>query len=442
MTAPALTLPRRRGACPGLSAPMATGDGLLVRLLPTGTIALDAFATLCAAARQHGNGIIEVTSRGSIQIRGLSAATAPRFAAAIAALGIAAEDGIAILMNPLAGLDAEDIIDAGALAADLRLALARSSLARRLSVKVSVAIDSGGVLDLDGLAADVRLRAEAMQDGAVIRIGIGGGDADSASQLGTVSVSNGIAAVTGLLEVLAQRGRGVRARDVLAAEGVGVFRTAVEDLLVTSARPRESGDPALGSRLRGNERKAPIGTHPLRDGIFAYGVGVAFGHADAISLQRLAEVAKTAGANSVRAAPSRALMLIGLTRQTASSFAAAAEALGFIVRADDPRRHVIACAGAPICASADIAARSLAPQIAATAAPHLDGSFKIHISGCAKGCAHPAPAALTVVGTSSGCALIANGSTHDAPFKIVATNELPATVANIARGIKHKDDHV
>src|ERR1700730_4921327 len=100
MTAPALTLPQRRGACPGLSAPMATGAGLLVRLLPIGTIALDAFAALCAAAAEHGNAIVEVTSRGSIQIRGLSAAAAPRFAAAVAALGIAAEDGIPILINP------------------------------------------------------------------------------------------------------------------------------------------------------------------------------------------------------------------------------------------------------------------------------------------------------------------------------------------------------
>ena len=144
----------------------------------------------------------------------------------------------------------------------------------------------------------------------------------------------------------------------------------------------------------------------------------------------------------MRAAPGRALMIVGLTQQTAVSFAAAAKALGFIVHADDPRRHVVACAGAPICASADIAARTLAPQIAAAAAPHLDGSFKIHISGCAKGCAYPAPAALTIVGTSSGCALIANGSTRDVPFKIVTTNELPDAVVKIARGIQHGDDHV
>ena len=43
----------RRGACPGLSAPMQTGDGLLARLTPSGsTISLDALAGLCAAARR------------------------------------------------------------------------------------------------------------------------------------------------------------------------------------------------------------------------------------------------------------------------------------------------------------------------------------------------------------------------------------------------------
>jgi len=431
MTAPALTLPQPRGACPGLSAPMTTGDGLLVRLLPIGAIALDAFAGLCAAARQHGNGIVEVTSRGSIQIRGLSAASASCFAADVAALGIAAADGIPVLTDPLAGLDAQDIIDAGALAADLRLALARNSLTQRLAAKVSVTIDGGGALNLDRLAADVRLRAEVLQNGIVVRIGVGG-DHGTASDLGAVSPSDGIAAVTRLLEVLAQRGRGARARDVRAAEGIAVFRSAVADLLVVSAPPC----------LRGNERQEPIGLHRLRDGTFAYGTGLAFGHADATSLQRLTDAAEAVGAGGMRVAPGRALMVVGLTRQAAVSFAAGAAALGFIVRADDPRRHVVACAGAPICASADIAARALAPHVAAAAAPHLDGSFKIHISGCAKGCAHPAPAALTVVGMLSGCALIADGSTRDAPFRTVATNELPDAIASIARDLKHEGGHV
>ena len=77
----------------------------------------------------------------------MSAASAPRFAAAVAALDIAAEDGIPVLSNPLAGLDPEEILDASALAADLRRALAQTSLAARLAPKVSVAIDGGGATE-------------------------------------------------------------------------------------------------------------------------------------------------------------------------------------------------------------------------------------------------------------------------------------------------------
>jgi len=126
-------------------------------------------------------------------------------------------------------------------------------------------------------------------------------------------------------------------------------------------------------------------------------------------------------------------MIIGLKQEASSSLVAAAERLGFIVRAGDPRRYVVACAGAPICSSAHIAARAVAPEIAQASAPHLGRSFAIHISGCVKGCARPAPAALTIVGAPGGCALIADGSTFDIPYALVPTNALPAAIAKFTR---------
>ncbi len=80
-----MSAPMPRGACPGLSAPMPTGDGLLVRLAPTEAMPVDAFIGLCAAARRHGNGIMEVTARGSLQVRGLTPRSAPLFAAEVVA---------------------------------------------------------------------------------------------------------------------------------------------------------------------------------------------------------------------------------------------------------------------------------------------------------------------------------------------------------------------
>ena len=435
MTAIAKTVPQRRGACPGLSAPMPTGDGLLVRLLPTGTLPLAAFAALCQAARACGNGVIEVTSRGSIQVRGLNEASAADFADTVAALDIAADDGVPVLCDPLAGLDAGEIFDSASLAAELRRIIAQSARATKLSPKVSVVIDGGGAIGLGTVAADIRLRAQALRGEVALHVSIGGDEARAAG-LGHVRPMHGVETVLRLLDVIAQRGRNARARDVVAAEGPQAFRSAISDFLL-------SAEPVPDLRLRGNERNgtagAAIGKLSLGNGECAIGIGLTFGHAEAGSLERLIEAARAAEATGLRTAPGRALLAIGLSQKTAPAFAEAAERLGFITRADDPRRKVIACAGAPICASAHIASRALAPAIASSAAPRLG---TIYISGCAKGCAHSGAAVLTVVGMPEGCALIANGTVRDTPFAVAAKNELSAAIANHAREHTEEAAHV
>ena len=332
--------------------------------------------------------------------------------------------------NPLAGIDAEEIFDAGALAADLRQALRQRAMAANLSAKVAVAIDGGGPLDLANLVADIRLGAQAIDGSVALRVRVGG-DAASASDLGVVAPEQGVEAALRLLEVLSRHGRAIRARDVVASEGAAVFRAAIGDLL--------KGEIASRPASRSYEA---IGPHRLRDGSLACGVGLAFGHADAASLQRLAEAAAAGGAKGLCTAPGRALLAIGLRPEATQAFAAAAEQLGFIVRADDPRRHVVACAGAPICAAAHIASRALAPLVATQTAAQLGSGFTVHISGCAKGCAQAAAATLTVVGGSDGCALIADGSVRDRPFTVVATDELPAAIAKFARAYNNGAGHV
>lgn len=144
----------------------------------------------------------------------------------------------------------------------------------------------------------------------------------------------------------------------------------------------------------------------------------------------------------MRAAPGRLLIVVGFPREARSAFAADAERLGFIMRGDDPRRHVVACAGAPICASAHMAARAMASRVAADNAAYLRGSFTIHLSGCAKGCAHPAPAPLTIAGTAQGCALIANGAVRDVPFANVQQEEVMRAIAKHLRELTGEAAHV
>ena len=60
-------------------------------------------AGLAAAAARLGNGIVEVTARGSLQVRGLTPASAAELAAALDELGIAVAEGLPVVTGPLAG---------------------------------------------------------------------------------------------------------------------------------------------------------------------------------------------------------------------------------------------------------------------------------------------------------------------------------------------------
>lgn len=414
--------PRRRGVCPSLAAPMPTGDGLLARITPTGaTIPLDSIAALSAAARRHGNGMIEVTSRGSIQVRGLTAASAPAFADAVAAIDIDRIDGVPVAVNPLAGLEADEAIDASAFAAKLREAIHAAEFAGRLAPKVSVVID-GGTLHLGALAADVRLRADAGPDGPHIHVSLGG-DAQSAVPVGVVSPGNAIETVLRLLAVLAARGPAARARSILQAEGVDPFRAALGDLVTAS--------PTTPDR----PRSEPIGAHPLRDGRIALGIGLAFGHTDADALERLVEAARQAQACGFRTAPDRALLVIGVAPERAGALVATAEELGFVTQAEDPRRSIAACPGAPFCACTETPTRALAPSVADAIRSMLDGSVDVHLSGCAKGCAHPGAASLTMVGGADGCGIIVNGPAHTPSLITVPAEALMPALARLGQAV-------
>ena len=145
----------RRGACPSLDAPMATGDGQLTRFRPiAGELDIAALSGIARAAQRFGNGRVEITSRGSVQLRGLSPETSAACASTLRD-AIAIETGIPVETPPLAGLlpDTQKLLD---LAATLRRAL--SAFAGRVPAKTSIVIDDGS---LAGIGADIRIRPEA-----------------------------------------------------------------------------------------------------------------------------------------------------------------------------------------------------------------------------------------------------------------------------------------
>ncbi|MGI6244573.1 MAG: precorrin-3B synthase [Pseudochelatococcus sp.] len=402
MSAPALSgAPaswRRRGACPSLARPMPTGDGLLARLNPAeGELSAAQLADVAQAALTHGNGLVEITTRASLQIRGLAEAGAAGFGEAIAASGLSLRSGLPVETGPLAGLDAGAHADPRPLLHDLRRRAAAMRLAERLGPKVSVAIDDGGALPPGASGADIRLEAI---DARNWRLRTNGRMRDGldAERAATITLS--------LLQAIARKGPDARARDLADSD------LADNDLADDDPAMPAGGFVSDNARVK-RPTRPPVGVFPLIGGRSAHGVALPFGRTGAETLLAVARAA--AGGARLRLAPS-GLLAIGLPPMEAARWREAAQRHGLIAEPHDPRLAIHACAGAPACGSAHIDTQALAETLSRLPGLAGDG-VSLHVFGCGKQCARPSQPAVTLTGHADGCSIAASGVSLDDGMK-------------------------
>jgi precorrin-3B synthase len=319
-----------------------------------------------------------------------------------------------VIASPLPN-DPASLIDADALARDLRRVIAERNLT--LAPKVSVIVDGGGALELDAVTADIRLRAVNSAAKPMVHVALAG-DAASATPLGLAAQDEVADIASDLLAMIAAFGSEARAADLLRAKGIGAIRAALPTRI----------DHA--THLPTRPCAEPISLHRLTNGAYALGLALAFGHTQADALVELASIAQANGATWIRPAPDRALLIGPLSEAKAVAMRKAAGRLGFIIDARDQRRRIVACPGAPSCASGLIGARAIAAELAQCLPATLEA---VHVSGCAKGCAHPARVPLTIVGTEHGCGIVRDGTTRDLPETYVGANDLPAALASLTK---------
>ena len=127
-----------RGWCPTVHEPMQSGDGLLVRVKPFGgRLPAARLSALAEAVIRYGNGVVELTSRGNLQVRGVHNATA--FARAMVDAGLADPDPQREARRNVITIPPCD----DALVADLEERLARTE---GLPPKFCFTVDKSGLL--------------------------------------------------------------------------------------------------------------------------------------------------------------------------------------------------------------------------------------------------------------------------------------------------------
>jgi precorrin-3B synthase len=355
-----------RGWCPDAWRPMLAGDGLLVRVRPRlGRLTREQALGLCAAALAYGNGAIDLTSRGNLQLRGI---TEPRWQGLIDQLialdlidadpGLEARTAILVAPDWRAGDDTQRI--------------AAALLARRgdwpdLPGKIGVTIDAGPAPVLLADPGDFRIE-RGMSGGLILR-------ADGHAE--------GVALAAG---------------------------TEVEQLIALAQWYVASGGREAGRMARhcaplpgwATPGQAPAaaaaawqpGRHPLGSVL-----GAPFGRVDAAALAACLEAS---AATALRITPWRLLILEGAAIDTAP---------GLVTDPHAPAITADACVGAPSCPQGSVATRDLALRLA----PHIDG--RLHVSGCAKGCARSRPADVVLVGRDGRFDLVLAGRAGDPPSR-------------------------
>ena len=385
---------QRRGFCPSVFTPMQSGDGLIVRL-GAGVRRLHAeqLKRLSELASAHGNGLIELTRRGKLQLRGTQPSTLAALQAALSELGLAERGPLdrraSLVTSPLSGLHAKSA-DLEDLTHELDHALSNCDALAALPDKFGIVVDSGRFLC--DLAGDIRLDVCAEQPKQT-ELSVAH-DVSGWTSLGTFRTTDAAHAVAQLMTVLACKAPGKRIRELIQSDGI---RALTECL--TSFRFSIEPPPSA-------ERPAALPAIGFQRGLRAwFGIGIPFGSADAAAWKRLAELAEHFGSGEIRTTPWRSMLLPGVSQDDEGELVRRVQSAGLIFDPRDPLLRAVACSGAPACQSALGETRGLARELARTLLPRLGTTARLHVSGCSKSCALDGRADVTLVYDVEGCKL-------------------------------------
>ncbi len=360
--------PEIKGWCPGALRPMQSGDGWIVRIRPReGRLSPAQARGIAGLAEAHGNGLIDLSSRANLQLRGIPEASYPDLIRGLEALGLVDRDERAetarnIILSPY--------WTPGDGTREMARALGAAVLcAPRLPGKFGYAIDPGPAPVLAEAPADIRL--ETGDGGWIVR-------ADGSARGARVTPANAVETMIELAVWFVNSGGIVKDR--------GRMATFLEHGAVLPSRFTEA---AALPAARGHAEPGLVPQGAL--------VGFEFGQIPSQTLATISDL------GALRMTPWRMILI-----EDAREMPVGAE---MITKAGDPRSRVAACPGAPACGQAHQAIRPLAKRLA----ERLPHPATLHVSGCAKGCAHPRSATTTLVGTPEGFDLVRGGKASDAP---------------------------
>ncbi|WP_405146606.1 nitrite/sulfite reductase [Sphaerisporangium sp. NBC_01403] len=365
-----------------------------------GQLSLAQLRTIADIANRYARGTADVTDRQNIQLHWIEVESVPAIWEALEAVGLSTMEACGdtprvMLGCPLAGIDAEEVIDATPQIEDTVSRYigdkAFSNLPRKFKSAMSGCPAHCTVHEINDIAF-VGVADEHGEKG--FDLWVGGGLSTNpmlGKRLGAFvrpeQVHEVWAGVIGIFRDYGYRRLRHRARIKFLVNDWGAerFREVLEKEYLGYPLP----DGPAPEAPRGG-RRDHVGVHRQKDGNFYVGFAPKVGRLDGDRLNLIADIAERYGSDRVRTTVEQKMVILDVAPDKVDGVVADLEAADLQVNPSTFRRQTMACTGIEYCKLAIVETKGLASDLIDELERRLPGftdPLTINVNGCPNSCA-------------------------------------------------------
>jgi sulfite reductase (ferredoxin) len=365
-----------------------------------GQLSLEQLRTISHISTTYARGTADITDRQNIQLHWIEIESVPAIWEALEAVGLSTTEACGdtprvVLGCPLAGIDADEVIDGTAQIHDITERYIGdqefSNLPRKFKSAVSGCPSHCTVHEINDVAF-VGVTGENGETG--FDVWVGGGLSTNpmlGKRLGAFVSPERVhevwAGICGIFRDYGYRRLRHRARIKFLVNDWGAekFRELLEKDYLGYALP---DGPAPESPRGG--RRDHVGVYPQKDGHFYVGFAPKVGRVDGDKLRAIADIAERHGSGRIRTTVEQKMVILDVAADQVDGVVADLEAADLQVRPSTFRRQTMACTGIEYCKLAIVETKATASRLIdelERRLPDFAEPLTINVNGCPNSCA-------------------------------------------------------
>ena len=383
------------------------GEGLaseffMMRIgIPNGIVSSSQLRVIGGLARKYARNLADITVRQNIQLHWLTIESLPEIVDALDSIGLSPKGACGDVVRnvtgcPLAGVAADELIDAAPLAAEISQLLKGNpdfyNLPRKFKISVTGCPSWCSYPEIN----DIALTATKHDGHVGYSLRVGGGlskEPHLAVRLNAfvlpdqaVRVARAIAEIFRDQQRLRENRNEARMKYLFLKEGW----TAESFLTELHSRLDFKLLPAAPEQVPDDIFRDHAGIHPQRQpGLSYVGASVLRGRLSGEQLEVAAELAERFGSGALRATVSQNLLFIDIPNQRTAELARELGQLGLQVDGSSFWRGAVACTGMEFCKLAITETKGFTRWIVdelEERLPEFDQQLRLHVTGCPNSC--------------------------------------------------------